>query len=166
MTDILIRRAEVSDAEALLRVYQSPRVIWGTLQLPFPSLERWQKRLEVSDDRYVLVACADNEVVGSLGLHLNPINPRRKHAAGLGMGVRDDWQGKGVGSALMQAAVDMADKWLNIVRLELDVFTDNAPALGLYKKFGFEIEGTLKQYAFREGAYADVFYMARMRPPQ
>jgi putative acetyltransferase len=162
MTDIVVRRAELSDAEALLRVYQSPRVIWGTLQLPYPSLERWQKRLEASDDRYILVACVANEVIGSLGLHLNRSSPRRKHAASLGMGVRDDWQGKGVGSALMQAAVDMADQWLNITRLELDVYTDNAPAIRLYKKFGFEIEGTLKQYAFREGAFVDVYYMARL----
>jgi putative acetyltransferase len=163
MPDILIRRAELADAEALMRVYQSPRVVWGTLQIPFPSLERWRKHLEHSEDNYMLVASVEGEIVGQLGLHLNPNRPRRKHAAGLGMGVRDDWQGKGVGTALMQAAVDLADKWLNITRLELEVFTDNDPAIRLYKKFGFEIEGTLRQFGFREGEYADVYYMARLR---
>jgi L-phenylalanine/L-methionine N-acetyltransferase len=43
----------------------------------------------------------------------------------------------------MQATVDLADKWLNLTRLELEVYTDNEPAIRLYKKFGFAVEGTL-----------------------
>jgi putative acetyltransferase len=58
------------------------------------------------------------------------------------MGVRDDWQGKGVGSALMRAALDLADNWLGLRRLELNVHADNERAIALYRKFGFEIEGT------------------------
>jgi L-phenylalanine/L-methionine N-acetyltransferase len=79
------------------------------------------------------------------------------------MAVRDDWQGKGVGTALLQAAVDLADNWLNLTRLELEVHTDNEPAIRLYKKFGFNIEGTLAQYSFREGQYVDSHLMARLR---
>ena len=45
------------------------------------------------------------------------------------MMVRDDWQGKGIGTQLMQAAVDLADKWLNLSRLELGVYPDNEPAI-------------------------------------
>jgi putative acetyltransferase len=44
------------------------------------------------------------------------------------------------------------------------VYTDNEPAVRLYKKFGFEIEGTLKKYAYRDGEYVDVYAMARFRP--
>ena len=79
------------------------------------------------------------------------------------MAVMDDWQGKGAGTALMQAAVDLADKWLNLTRLELDVYTDNEPAIRLYKKFGFVIEGTLVNYAYRDGQYVDTYTMARLR---
>jgi putative acetyltransferase len=77
--------------------------------------------------------------------------------------VRDDWQGKGVGTALMQEAVNLADKWLNLIRLELEVYTDNEPAIRLYKKFGFIIEGTLAQYSFRDGQFVDSHLMARLR---
>ena len=72
-------------------------------------------------------------------------------------------QGRGVGSALIEALLEIADGWLNVFRLELTVFTDNERAIALYRKHGFEIEGTHKAYALRAGRYADVHAMARIR---
>jgi L-phenylalanine/L-methionine N-acetyltransferase len=71
------------------------------------------------------------------------------------MAVHDDYQNRGIGTALMAAAIDLADNWLNLKRLELQVFTDNAPAIHLYEKFGFIIEGTHKADTFREGKYVE-----------
>jgi putative acetyltransferase len=79
------------------------------------------------------------------------------------MAVHDDWQGKGVGAALMEAALDLADNWLNLTRIELSVYTDNAAAVALYEKFGFEIEGTHRRFAFRNGEYVDAYSMARIK---
>jgi L-phenylalanine/L-methionine N-acetyltransferase len=159
-----IRRAELADYEALYQVFMSPGVIWGTLQLPFPSSDAWKKRVSESPEgTFNLVACAGLEIVGQLGLHTFPNFPRRRHVGQIGMAVRDDWQGKGAGSALMQAAVDLADKWLNLTRLELEVYTDNEPAIWLYKKFGFITEGTLRQFAFRDGIFVDAYTMARLK---
>ena len=162
---ITIRRAAVDDAEAIQATFATPKAMAGTLQLPFPSLEKWRKWLtDVSADDHVLVAEVRGEVVGNLGLHVASKSPRRRHAGALGMSVRDDWQGRGVGTALLAAAVDLADNWLNYTRLELTVYTDNAVALALYRKFGFEIEGTLKSYAFRGGRFVDAYAMARIAP--
>jgi putative acetyltransferase len=161
--EIVIRRAEPGDYEAVRAVYAGPNAIWGTLQLPYPSLEQWRQRLaEPGEGRFSLVACVEAEVVGQLGLHTLS-SPRRRHVGQLGMGVRDDWQGKGVGTALVQAAVDLADKWLNLERLELEVYADNEPAVRLYTKFGFTIEGTLSRFAFRDGRYVDAYAMARLQ---
>jgi putative acetyltransferase len=163
-TTFQIRRAEPGDYEAIQKILSGPRAIAGTMQLPFPSIETWRKRLaEQADGVYLLVACAEAEVVGNLGLHTFPNRPRRRHVGQLGMSVRDDWQGKGAGSALMKAAVDLADNWLNLNRLELEVYVDNAPAIRLYQKFGFGIEGTLARYAFRDGQYVDAHLMARLK---
>jgi putative acetyltransferase len=138
--------------------------VWGTLQMPYASPELWRKRLaEPAEGMYHLLACADAEVVGELTLQTFPQTPRRKHAGSLFMAVRDDWQGRRVGTALMQAAIDFSDNWLNIIRLELEVYTDNEPAIHLYKKFAFVVEGTKKQFAFRDGQYVDVYCMARLR---
>jgi L-phenylalanine/L-methionine N-acetyltransferase len=101
-------------------------------------------------------------VIGQLGLH-TAASLQRRHAGGIGMAVRDDWQGQGVSSALLHTATDLADRWLGLTRLELTVYTDNAPAIGLYEKFGFVREGLHRRYAYRDGAWADVYAVARFR---
>lgn len=154
-----------ADAEAVARIFAGPRVVAGTLQLPFPSLEIWRKRLNQPEPGLVsLVAGVRGEPVGLIGIHGQPELPRKRHVAMIGMAVRDDWQGRGIGSALMQAAMDLADNWLQIVRTELQVFPDNAPAIRLYQRHGFEVEGTMRQAAFRDGKLEDVLMMARLRP--
>jgi putative acetyltransferase len=161
--EVIVRRTEPTDYEALQRLFSGPRVISGTLQLPFPSAEMWRQRLsEPQDGMFSLVACVENEVIGEISLHTSPTRWRMRHVASIGMAVRDDWQGKGVGTALMQAVLDLADNWLNLRRIELRVYTDNAPAIALYEKFGFEIEGTHRHMAFRNGEYVDGYSMARV----
>jgi L-phenylalanine/L-methionine N-acetyltransferase len=162
---VVVRRAESRDAEAIHAIFAGPNVIAGTLQLPYPSLEVWRKRLaDVAPTDYFLVATIDGEVVGNLGLHEVSKSPRRRHVGGIGLSVRDDRQGRGVGTALMRAGLELADGWINYQRLELWVYTDNLPALALYRKFGFVIEGTCRAHAFREGVYADTYAMARLHP--
>jgi putative acetyltransferase len=162
---IVIRRAEPADAEAIHSTFTGPKVIAGTLQLPYPSIEMWRKRLtDLSPSDFLLVASIDGEVIGNLGLHEAGKSPRRRHVGSIGMSVRDDIQGRGVGTALMSAAIELADGWLNYQRLELNVYTDNLAALALYRKFGFLIEGTFRAYAFRDGKYVDSHAMARLHP--
>jgi putative acetyltransferase len=60
-------------------------------------------------------------------------------------------------------SLTLCDNWLRIERIELTVFADNPSALALYRKFGFEIEGTGKKFALRNGEYVDAYYMARMK---
>lgn len=162
--NIIIRQAELTDAEALWKCYTSPQVVYHTLQLPYRSLESVREQLQTKpeDGNFHLVAEVEGQVVGSIGLHVNR-RPRLSHIASFGMMVRDDWQGKGIGTALLKAALDLADQWLNLLRIELTVYTDNAAAIALYKKFGFEIEGTMRKAAFRDGMFVDVFMMARVK---
>jgi len=163
-TAFSIRRAEPDDYKSLYEIYAGQQVVWGTLQLPFPSAELFRKRLaEPPEGTFNLVACTEDEVVGQLSLHTFPNHPRRRHVGQIGMAVRDDWQGKGAGTALMEAMVDLAERWLNLTRIELEVYTDNEPAIRLYKKFGFIIEGTYVNFAYRDGHYADAHFMARLR---
>ena len=162
--EIKIRSSEPDDYQALGEIYNCRKVFAGTLQLPYASLEMWRKRLsDPSPSKFSLVAVVSDKVVGHLGLDTFPNHPRRKHVGTFGMGVHDDWQGKGIGKALLESAINLAENWLNIMRLELEVYVDNEPAIKLYQQFGFEHEGTLRQHAFRDGRYVDSYSMARIR---
>jgi putative acetyltransferase len=164
MTSIVVRRAVPDDAEAIQRIFEAPLALRGTLQIPYTSVEKRRQWFTESDNTtYPLVAVVEGEVVGQLTLHARGTSPRRRHVAGLGMAVRDDWHGRGVGTALMVACLNLADNWLNLRRLELEVFVDNEPALRLYKKFGFAVEGRFVDFAYRDGEYVDAYTMARLR---
>ena len=165
MVGVSVRHAEPQDAEAVHRILAGPRAAAGTLQLPLQSVEAVRRRF-FSDARgegvYHLVASVEGEVVGHLGLEAY-VRPRRRHAGEVGVAVRDDWQGRGVGTALMGAALELADGWLGLTRVELVVYADNAAGVALYEKFGFEVEGTHRRYAFRDGGYVDACSMARLK---
>ncbi|HJT15000.1 MAG TPA: GNAT family N-acetyltransferase [Dongiaceae bacterium] len=159
---IEVRAAEFSDAEALTRIFADRNAYAQTLQLPLQSIEVWRRRLTHNDDtQHTLVATVAGDVVGNLGL-TRFTRPRRAHVGEIGMAVRDDWHGKGVGSVLMEAALDLADNWLGLRRIELHVHADNERAIALYRKFGFEVEGTHRAYAIRDGVYVDSLSMARL----
>lgn len=167
-----IRHAEPSDYEAVSATMATPNAYSGTLQLPMPSIELRRERMAKPDPNgaYLVAEVRDPdvrdsafEVVGNLGLDPS-WSLRRRHAMGLGMAVRDDWQGRGIGSALMAAAIDRADNWMNVLRLELTVYVDNEAGLALYRRFGFVIEGRHRAYALRDGAYIDAYAMARLHP--
>src|SRR5215210_3830337 len=132
---VIVRRTEPDDFEALQRVFSGQRVIAGTLQLPLPSAGMWRRRLsEPPEGMFSLVACVEDEVVGEISLHTSPTRWRMRHVGSIGMAVRDDRQGKGVGTALMEAALDLADNWLNLTRIELRVYTDNTPAMAFQNR--------------------------------
>jgi putative acetyltransferase len=159
---ITVRGCEVDDWEDVAAIRDSGNVAYYTLQLPYMTRESVRERLEnLPDGSVMLAAVVKDRVVGQSGLQLG--SGRRAHVARLGMMVHADYQGRGVGSALMAAAVDLAENWLNISRIELEYYTDNVAARALYEKFGFALEGTLHDYAFRAGHYIDAYLMARIR---
>ena len=165
---ITVRRAAPADAGALARIMGDPVVFAGLMQLPFTSEEVWAARLAETfapgKPDLLLVAERDGAVVGSAGLHPVGTALRRRHVLTLGISVAREAQGQGVGSALMAAMCDYADRWAGVLRIELTVYTDNAAAIALYRKFGFEVEGSHRAYALRDGRYVDALAMARLHP--
>jgi putative acetyltransferase len=170
MPGITIRRANPKDAGSYARIMGEEDVFSNLLQMPYTDEDAWRARLTDScapgKADIGIVAEVDGVVVGTAGLH--PVGPaqRRRHVMMLGISIAKEAQGKGVGKALMQALVDYADNWAGVLRIELTVYPDNERAIALYRQFGFEVEGTHRAYALRNGRYVDTLTMARLHPQQ
>ena len=93
------------------------------------------------------------------------ISPERhegfEHSGRLGMGVLRAYRGRGIGTRLIVAAMDAARE-RGLERIELEVFASNQPAIGLYKKMGFVVEGIKKKARKLDGRYEDILCMARL----
>lgn len=162
---IVIQRFTEAHLEGVAALYNEPAVCRQVLQMPFQSVEAWRKRLVMDNERRLqLVALHGGEVIGQLGLE-QYLRVRQAHVGSFGMGVATAWQGRGIGSKLLTAALDVADNWMNLHRVELTVYADNEAAHNLYRKFGFEVEGRLRDYALRDGVFVDTLSMARLRKP-
>ena len=112
-----------------------------------------------NDFQHILVAEADGEIIGHCSCG-GAAKLALRHVVGLGIDVHRDYRNRGVGSALMQTMLDWAQANPLIRRVELDVMTHNLPAIHLYLKNGFEIEGFRKHAYFKDGRYVDAYLMA------
>jgi putative acetyltransferase len=159
---VYIRGGSAEDWEAYHRIWSQPSVYWGTLGIPFRSADVDRRRVQERppERSWPLVAELDGRVVGNTGIHLD--EHHRSHVGHIGMSVDEAYQGMGVGSALMAAVLDLADNWLGLRRLQLEVYADNDRAIRLYRKGGFETEGTMRSYVFRDGRFVDTLVMGRL----
>jgi putative acetyltransferase len=164
-TRIIIRSLRLSDAADITAIMHMPGVLWGTTLLPSTTAETWYKTIEdwIADEHiHVFVAEVNAKVVGIVQLKVG--KGREGHVGDIAMAVHDMYQGQGIGKMLLITVIDLADNWLNLLRLELDVYTDNERAITLCKHFDFEIEGKKRCDAFRGGTYIDSYIMGRLRP--
>jgi len=155
--EVRIRPLLPADAEAAAALHRQPSIVAGTLMTPGMTATRWRA---FSPLPHRFAAEVDGELVGFLALS----EGEHRSVYGLGMVVDEGHQGRGVGGALLDAALDLADRWLGARRVELEVFCDNPRAKGLYLGRGFEIEGLRRALALRDGGYADALVMGRLRP--
>ncbi len=168
VVSITIRPVRPGDGADLHEIFTHPAVGSGTNQLPSrerPTTIEWLQQQNPGQYRYSAVAQHNNgssKVIGNLTMHQYQ-KTRMMHVAWFGMSVHPHYWGLGVGSQLVETALDLADNWLGLKRVELDVLTDNAPAIKLCQKFGFEIEGTKRLYSYGAGRWANAHFMARLK---
>ncbi len=119
------------------------------------------RRFSNSPNSLMLLAFSEGEVIGTLSLFGGPYR-RTSHVAALGMGVLRSWWGHGVGSAMMEEALQWARTNPLVEKLNLQVYHTNERALALYRKFGFVQEGCLrKDVRLDDGTDVDLILMGK-----
>lgn len=158
-----LRAIKPQDASEINRIRSMRGVMENMMSMPYDRDEVIQP---LGKNSHMIVAVTDNgdgeRIIGSIGLSV--CEGRVRHVGGIGIMVDAEYQSNGVGSALLSAALDIADNWLMLVRVELETTTENKKGIALYKKFGFEIEGTRRMGVIQNGKYVDTYYMGRIRP--
>ena len=163
-----IRRAEEADAERLLRYQketsgETPYLVVGPEDIDWTA-EQQAKRIErwnMSPDRLRLLAEVDGELAGAAVLYANNPQARLRHRCCVDITLYRKFWGMGIGTALLGEVLSAA-RAAGYEQAELEVVSGNAPAIGLYKKLGFEAVGTMpRAMKYTDGTYADFLLMVR-----
>ena len=161
-SEVVIRPVRPEDAEAVYALRLLPSVIDGTLAIPSTRIEETHQRIgRLGPDDHTFVAVVDGQVVGLAGMHVG--TGKHRHTGSLGMMVHDQFQGRGIGRELLEALLHVADNFLGLTRVELEVFPDNERAIRLYESCGFEHEGRKRKAVWRHGEHQDTLMMGRIR---
>lgn len=160
-----LRALEREDIDRFLVWFNDPEVtehLSVYLPLSRAQEERWfDAQLDDADQIVLAVETADGRHIGNVGLH--HIDRKNSHAElGIVIGEKDCWN-RGYGTDAVHVLLRFAFGELNLNRVYLRVFEDNARAIACYEGCGFQHEGRQRAARFHNGAYQDVLLMGILR---
>ncbi|TNE92105.1 MAG: GNAT family N-acetyltransferase [Deltaproteobacteria bacterium] len=170
MSSWALARAGVSDAAGILALRRAvlaeerwfitrPDELRGGIDGEIRRL----RELSRAEHSLCMVAREEGRVVGLLVCTGGPLY-RMRHTSKLEVMVAEDRRGRGLGKALVQAALDWLDAHPLVEKLGLSVFDDNPRAIALYESLGFEVEGRRpREYKLEDGSYRGDVLMYRFR---
>lgn len=161
---MIIRKTVPADAEKLIELMK--HVEESDFMLFEPGerktdAEQFSKRIEaLSGDSAIFIAEDSNGINGylfAIGEELR----RKRHSVYIALGIAEGQRGKGIGTKLFETLESWA-AGKGLRRLELTVMENNEAGRALYKKAGFEIEGTKRDSLIIDGRFVDEFYMSKI----
>jgi RimJ/RimL family protein N-acetyltransferase len=174
---IRLRRPERDDLPRLVAWVNDPEVR-GRLSFLYPvSLafeEKWfenQLTLEPAAQQFLIDAKAESMMADAVDPAWTPVGvcglmnldwPHRQAELGIFIG-DGSFRGAGYGAESVRTLVRWSFRTLNLNRVYLRVFEDNAPAIRCYEKVGFRLEGRQRQSRFQDGRYLDTLMMSVLR---
>lgn len=164
--EILLRHVAVEDAERIIPfvqgfVYDAEFVPLSTGEFN-PTLEEERAILknyvERTNSLFLVAESANGTIVGNINIDGNQRKIMR-HTAVFGMGMHKEWEGCGLGTALLQHAVDWCRDQSELELLYLQVYAENEAGLALYRKTGFKEHGRMPKVFKQNGRYHDEISM-------
>lgn len=105
MSELIIRAAEPGDSNELAALATCPATVMARFEPPFHSVEWMRKRLETTPHGFTEIVANQNGMIVAKA-SLQQFEGRRRHTGTIGIGVHEDFQGKGIGSALLAALIE------------------------------------------------------------
>lgn len=164
--EVIVEEAQLTDAKSLVdllsQVSQETDFVVAETILSQEDMEIFLERHLESVNEICLVVRVGKELAGVLNVS-STSSPQTNHIGDIFIAVQEKYWGYGLGSLLMEAALDWACHTPVIRRLELTVQARNSRAVHLYEKFGFKIEATKERGAkTKDGEFLDVYLMSRL----
>ena len=166
---VVLRSAEERDAEALIAYLQATAA-----ESRFLLREPEEQTLTVEDDvqfirrkneaerDLMLLAFVEGRYAGNCAINSHGDKLRVLHRCDIGIALYQEFCGQGLGTLMLTELLKIA-KECGYQQAELEVIVGNAPAMGLYKKLGFEVYGTRpRDLRYKDGTYADAHLMVKM----
>jgi ribosomal protein S18 acetylase RimI-like enzyme len=155
---VTVREANEDDAAAIEYVVNSVASEKYYI-VPERSREDWDEVIKQIKDRrgLIIVAQVDGKTVGMAHLVRGRLE-KSKHVGFLGISVLRGSRRIGIGKAMMNYMIEWAERQEELEKVSLTVFSTNKAAINLYRRFGFNIEGTSKKQYKIEGRHIDVNY--------
>lgn len=167
--ELLIREAETQDALDLIALLDQIGHESSFTSLDENGIAMSESEMELfidqqaqSDNQIILLAFLNDELVGVVNITADQ-HPRVRHIGDVFLGIKKAYWGNGLGSILMEEAIEWAQSSGSIRRLQLTVQKRNTAAVHLYEKMGFIIEGLQERGAYIEGGeFLDVYLMGQL----
>ena len=156
-----IREANEDDARAIKDIVNSV-ISEKYYVVPESSRENWSETIREIKDRkgLIIVAQIGEKTVGMAHLARGKFK-KNQHVAYLGITILKGFREIGIGKTMMNHLIEWASKQEELEKISLTVFSTNKPAINLYRKLGFEVEGISKKQYKIEGKYVDEIAMAK-----
>ncbi len=124
-------------------------------------ISKFIQDIQKSPDEFMVTAFDGDRVIGDSAVTHLKSNIKYRHRAYFGISIQKEFWGKGLGTAMLESAIDNAAA-VGFDQLELGVFSDNVAAIHLYEKCGFKSYGIQpRAFKLKDGRYCDDIIMVR-----
>lgn len=166
--EVVYRAAQEGDAQEMVDFYNragGETTFLSFVEDEYPmnaqELGAYIEKIKTQPNATMLLATAEDKIVGIGGIR-SETKIKSRHCGELGIVVAKAYQGQGIGSEIIQRLLDWCRGNGVTTKVQLDTRKDNEKAVALYQRFGFVIEGDLKNAALVDGQYRDVYIMGLM----
>ena len=167
--ELLIREAEAEDAAELVTFLNCVSLETDFTSLDGDGILLTSEEMEVflnkqasPDNQITLLAFLNDKIAGIVNITADQ-RKRVRHIGDLFIVIGKRYWNNGLGSLLIEEAIEWAQASGILRRLQLTVQTRNQAAVHLYQKYGFVIEGRQERGAYiEEGKFIDVYLMGKL----